>query len=168
MTDTTTRRPWFQVAPPCGDTFDRDRQVARWLAYAHANMLAFDDAVITPGSRSFDYLHCAIPTFTAAALTRGKTAEWAYDTCVMGEPGEFICQWLQELGVDPDGIAPATDQGSSLRAVLDLHAPKREQYFDAATGKPAGSAVECEYCSEQEGDGVDYPCPTARAAGVTA
>lgn len=64
-------------------------------------------------------------------------------------------------------VADAEKRGAdkALEPILRMHAPKQEQYFDAKTGAPAGSAVECEYCSEQEGDGVDYPCATARAAG---
>jgi hypothetical protein len=61
----------------------------------------------------------------------------------------------------------AAERNAAIQPILDLHAPVREQYFDAATGAPAGSAVECEYCSTQQGDGVDYPCATARAAGAT-
>lgn len=105
MSETTTRRPWFQVAAPCGEVFDREVQLARWLTYTHANMLAFDEDPI----RAAAYLHRALPAFTAAALTKGWTPEMAYRVCVEGDVGEFTWDWLVELGIDPDSIASAKE-----------------------------------------------------------
>jgi hypothetical protein len=111
-----TKRPWFQVSDDLGghDEYNRDAQLARWLTYTHANMLAFDAATTAGDTRTaIAYLNRAIPAFTAAALTRGETPEWAYETCVMGDTSEFVWEWLDDLGINPDGIAPA-DQDVSL------------------------------------------------------
>jgi hypothetical protein len=101
------RRPWYRLAP-ASEAWDEDLQVARWLAYAHANMLAFDAATIAGDTRrAVDYLQRAIPAFAAAALTRGWTPERAWSAACDGDTmTEVIWEWLSNYGIIPSQVAP--------------------------------------------------------------
>lgn len=72
--------------------------------------------------------------------------------------------YLLQVREERDAVLPAGCQ-ENLDAVLRLHAPVDSRYW-AGEGNPASVVQECGYCSALQDDGVDYPCATARAAGV--